>query len=99
MLAEEAVKRTDSGKQQAEVTEKTIHQMTQTTIESVNAFQQIIGATGQQQIGFDQVTQGMRDIRQAAEQTAVGTSQLEKALANLNELSAELRNAVSRYQI
>lgn len=99
MLAEEAVKRTDSGKQQAEVTEKTINQMTQTTIESVNAFQQIIGATGQQQIGFDQVTQGMRDIRQASEQTAVGTSQLEKALANLNELSGQLRSAVSRYQI
>ncbi len=99
MLAEEAVKRTDSGKQQAEVTEKTINQMTQTTIESVNAFQQIIGATGQQQIGFDQVTQGMRDIRQASEQTAVGTAQLEKALANLNELSSQLRSAVSRYQI
>lgn len=99
MMAEEAVKRTDSGKQQAEVTERTIHQMTQTTIDSVNAFQQIIGATGQQQIGFDQVTQGMRDIRQAAEQTAIGTAQLEKALANLNELSGELRSAVSRYQL
>ncbi len=99
MLTEEAVKRSDSGKQQAEFTEQTIHQMTQTTVESVHAFQQIIGATNQQQIGFDQVTQGMRDIRQAAEQTAIGTSQLEKALANLNELSIELRNAVSRYQV
>jgi len=99
MLAEEAVKRTDSGKQQSEVSEKTIHQMTQTTVESVHAFQQIIGATSQQQIGFDQVTQGMRDIRQAAEQTAIGTAQLEKALANLNDLSTQLRSAVSRYQL
>ncbi|HWL54068.1 MAG TPA: methyl-accepting chemotaxis protein [Chthoniobacteraceae bacterium] len=99
MLAEEAVKRSDTGKQQAEVTEKTIHQMMQTTVESINAFQQIIGATSQQQIGFDQVTQGMRDIRQATEQTAIGTSQLEKALANLNDLSLQLRTAVERYQI
>ncbi len=99
MLAEEAVKRTDSGKQQAEVSERTIHQMTQTTVESVHAFQQIIGATSQQQIGFDQVTQGMRDIRQAAEQTAIGTAQLEKALANLNDLSSQLRAAVSRYRL
>jgi len=99
MLAEEAVKRTDSGKQQSEVSEKTIHQMTQSTVESVHAFQQIIGATSQQQIGFDQVTQGMRDIRQAAEQTAIGTAQLEKALSNLNDLSNQLRSAVSRYQL
>lgn len=99
MMTEEAVKRSDSGKQQAEITEQTIHQMTRTTVESVHAFQQIIGSTSQQQIGFDQVTQGMRDIRQATEQTAVGTSQLEQALSNLNELSLELRTAVSRYQI
>jgi methyl-accepting chemotaxis protein len=99
MLTEEAVKRSESGKQQAGITEQTIRQMTQTTVESVHAFQQIIGATSQQQIGFDQVTQGMRDIRQAAEQTAVGTSQLEKALANLNDLSIQLRAAVSRYQV
>lgn len=99
MMTEEAVKRSDSGQQQAEITEQTIHQMTRTTVESVHAFQQIIASTSQQQIGFDQVTQGMRDIRQATEQTAIGTSQLEKALANLNELSLQLRAAVSRYQI
>lgn len=99
MMTEEAVKRSDSGKQQAEITEQTIHQMTRTTVESVHAFQQIIASTSQQQIGFDQVTQGMRDIRQATEQTAIGTSQLEKALANLNELSLQLRTAVSRYQV
>lgn len=99
LLAEEAVKRSESGKHQAEVTEKTIHQMMHTTVESINAFQQIIGATSQQQIGFDQVAQGMRDIRQASEQTAVGTSQLENALANLNELSMQLRTAVGRYQV
>ena len=99
MLAEEAVKRSESGKHQAEVTEQTIHQMMRTTVDSINAFQQIIGATNQQQIGFDQVSQGMRDIRQATEQTAVGTSQLEKAISNLNELSLQLRAAVGRYQV
>lgn len=99
MLAEEAVKRSESGKHQSEVAEKTIHQMMQTTVDSINAFQQIIGATSQQQIGFDQVAQGMRDIRMAAEQNAVGTGQLEQALSNLNVLSSQLRLAVSRYQV
>jgi len=99
MLTEEGVKRVEVGKQQAGVTERTINEMNSTTIESVKAFQQIIGASNQQQIGFEQVTQGMRDIRQAAEQTASGTSQLEKAVSNLNALSHQLRAAVEQYRI
>jgi len=99
MLTEEGVKRVEVGKQQADVTEQTINEMNSTTIESVKAFQQIIGASNQQQIGFEQVTQGMRDIRQAAEQTAAGTSQLEKAVSNLNALSHQLRAAVEQYQL
>jgi methyl-accepting chemotaxis protein len=99
MLTEEGVKRVEVGKQQADVTERTINEMNNTTLESVKAFQQIIGASNQQQIGFEQVTQGMRDIRQAAEQTASGTSQLEKAVSNLNALSHQLRAAVEQYQM
>jgi len=99
MLTEEGVKRVEVGKQQAGVTERTINEMNSTTVESVQAFQQIIGASNQQQIGFEQVTQGMRDIRQAAEQTASGTSQLEKAVSNLNALSHQLRAAVEQYRI
>ena len=36
--------------------------MAKTTLESVQAFEQIIGASNQQQIGFEQVSQGMKDI-------------------------------------
>ncbi|MEX2560909.1 MAG: methyl-accepting chemotaxis protein [Pirellulales bacterium] len=99
MLTEEAVKRVEAGKQQADVAEQTIRQMTETTVESVQTFQQIIGATSQQQIGFEQVTQGMQDIRQAASQTAASTLQLERAVASLNAQSQQLRAAVGRYQL
>src|SRR5207302_10840334 len=99
MHTEEAVKRVETGKQQADVTEQTIRQMARTTLDSVQAFEQIVGAGNQQQIGFEQVTQGMKDIRQAAGQTAAATSQLEKAVSNLNGLSQELKEAVGRYQI
>lgn len=99
MLTEEAVKRVETGKQQADMAEQTIRQMADTTLESVQAFQQIIGATNQQQIGFEQVTQGMQDIRQAASQTAASTLQLEKAVASLNAQSQQLRTAVGRYQL
>lgn len=99
MLIEEAVKRVESGKQQAELTEQTIRQMGSTTDESVQAFQQIIGATGQQRIVMEQVTQGMKAIRQASGQTAAGTSQLQQAVASLNALSQQLSGLVGRYKV
>jgi methyl-accepting chemotaxis protein len=99
MLTEEAVKRVEVGKKQAEVTERTIKELADTTVESVHAFQQTIATTNQQQIGYDQVTQALRDIRRASEQTAVGTSQLEKATSNLTALSQQLRKAVERFQV
>lgn len=99
MLTEEAVKRVESGKQKADVTEQTIRQMASTTQESVEAFQQIIGATGQQQIGMEQLTKGMQDIRQSATQTAASTVQLEKAMVSLTAQSQQLRGAVNKYQL
>lgn len=99
MLTEEGVKRVEIGKQQADVAEQTIREMAKTTLDSVQAFEQIIGAGNQQQIGFEQVAQGMKDIRQAAGQTAAATAQLEKAVVNLNSLSGELKKAVGRYQV
>jgi methyl-accepting chemotaxis protein len=81
------------------VTEATIRRMAQTTLESVQAFEQIIGAGNQQQIGFEQVAQGMKDIRQAAAQNTAAVTQLEKAATNLNALSQELKEAVGRYQL
>lgn len=99
LLTEEAVKRTDSGKRQTDLSEQMIRRLADAAQESVQAFQQIIGATGQQQIGFEQVTQGMQDIGQAASQNAAGTMQLEKAVAGLNAQSHLLREAVFRYRI
>lgn len=99
MLTEEAVKRVESGKQQAEVSENVIRQISSTTEESIQAFQQIIGATNQQQIGLEQVAQGMRDIDLAAQQSATGTGQLEQAVVNLSAMSRQLRTAVASYKV
>ena len=99
MLTEEAVKRVESGKRQADVSENVIRQISSTTEESIQAFQQIIGATNQQQIGLEQVARGMQDIDQAAQQTATGTGQLEQAVVNLSALSKQLRTAVATYKV
>ena len=96
MLTEEVVKRVDSGKKQSDVVERTIRHMAESLNASVQAFQQITAATGQQQIGFDQVTQALRNIRQAADQTAVSTSQLEKAATNLDRPRAAAQLRTSR---
>ena len=99
MLTEEAVKRAEGGKLQADIAEKTIMQLTGTTSESVKTFQQIVGATNQQQIGFEQITQALRSIRIGADQTAASTSQLEKAALSLNTLGQKLQETTQRYQI
>jgi methyl-accepting chemotaxis protein len=99
MLTEEAVKRVETGKQQADVSEDAIRKMSETTDESVQAFQQIIGATNQQQVGFEQITKGMQDIDQATQQTAAGTAQLEQAVVSLSAMSQQLRAAVSNYRL
>lgn len=99
MLTEEAVKRADGGKQQAHATEGTIREVTSANEQSIQAFQQIVAGSGQQQIGVRQVTQAMQDIRQAVTQVASGTSQLEKAASNMTALSQQLHRIVAQYRI
>jgi methyl-accepting chemotaxis protein len=99
MLTEEAVKRVDAGKQEADVADRTIREMTENIQQSVQAFQQIVAGANQQQIGFRQVMQAVRDIGQASQQTASSTSQLEKAAVGLTALAQQLQKAVDRYRI
>ena len=98
-ITEEAVKRSESGKQQADVADRTIRQLTESVQQSVQAFQQIVAGANQQQIGFDQVAQAVRSIGQASDQTAGSTKQLERAAANVNALAQQLSKAVERYRI
>jgi methyl-accepting chemotaxis protein len=99
MLTEEAVKRVESGKRQTDVADRTIRTMTENIQQSVQAFQQIVAGSNQQQVGFTQVMQAVRDIGQASQQTAASTQQLERAALNLTTLSQQLQKAVERYRI
>ena len=99
MLTEEAVKRVDSGKQQADVADRTIREMTENIQQSVQAFQQIVAGSNQQQIGFTQVMQAVREIGKASQQTADSTRQQEKAAMNLTTLAQQLQKAVERYRV
>lgn len=99
MLTEEAVKRVESGREQSDVAASTIREMTGSIQQSVQAFQQIVAGTNQQQIGFEQVMQAVKEIGQASDQTAASTRQLEKASANLIALGQQLGKAMDRYRI
>jgi methyl-accepting chemotaxis protein len=99
MLTEEAVKRIELGREQAEGADRSIRALTANIEESVQAFQQIVAGSNQQQIGFEQVAQAFRNIGIASEQTATSTRQSERAAANLNALAQQLRTAVERYQL
>ena len=99
MLTEEAVKRVEYGRDKTAVAEDTITKMAQNIQDSANAFQQIVGATNQQQIGIEQVTQALLEIRQAAQQTVGSTSQLNSAAGNLNTLAQQLRRLVEKYRV
>ncbi|AWK85214.1 methyl-accepting chemotaxis protein [Azospirillum thermophilum] len=99
MLTEEAVKRVAAGKRQTDATQSTIRNMAENIQESVQAFQQIVAGTNQQQIGLEQVIQALQNIREASSQTAAGTRQLEGAATNLNNLGQGLVEAVRNYQV
>jgi methyl-accepting chemotaxis protein len=99
MLTEEVVKRVELGKRLADQAASTTREMTSSIQESVQAFQQIMAGTNQQQIGFEHVMQAVKDIGQSSEQAASGTREMERAAADLAALGQQLRKATDRYRL
>ena len=65
----------------------------------MQTFQQIVASTNQQQIGIEQVTLALQNIRQASQQTATSTRQLDQAAMGLTSLSQNLLKLVERYRL
>lgn len=99
MLTEEAVKRVGAGRERTRTTQATIDEMGGRIQESIQTFQQIVASIGQQQIGIEQVTLALQNIRQASQQTAASTRQLDQAAGNLAGLSGQLLGLVERYRV
>jgi methyl-accepting chemotaxis protein len=99
MLTEEAVKRVDLGRHQADVAAAAIRNMTANIDQSVQAFQQIVAGTNQQQIGFENVAQAMKDLSRGSEQAATSNRQTEKSAASLNAVGTQLQLATEGYRL
>ena len=65
----------------------------------MQTFQQIVASTNQQQIGIEQVMGALQNIRQASQQTAAGTRQLDQAAADLTQLSRTLVGLTESYRV
>ena len=98
MLTEEAVKRAATGKTRSDTTHRTIEEISARVEENVQTFQQIVASTNQQQLGIEQVMGALQNIRQASQQTAAGTREVEAASANLTELAQALMALAERYR-
>ncbi|WP_208863889.1 methyl-accepting chemotaxis protein [Roseomonas gilardii] len=99
MLTEEAVKRVSAGKARTDTTHATIREITGSIQESVQTFQQIVASTNQQQLGIEQVMGALGNIRQASQQTAASTRQLDTAAGNLSQLAQQLVALADRYRL
>lgn len=99
LLIEEALKRVGVGREKAQGAEEVIHRMAEGVQETSGSFQQVVGATGQQQIGLEQISQGLQQIRQASVQTATGTDQLAKAAENVGQLGTALTRLMGKYRL
>jgi methyl-accepting chemotaxis protein len=99
MLTEEAVKRVDLGRHQADMAALAIRSMTANIDQSVQAFQQIVAGTNQQQIGFENVMRALKDMSRANEQTATGTRETESAAGNLTAIGRQLRTVTEAYRL
>ncbi|MCJ2110443.1 hypothetical protein MKK64_04350, partial [Methylobacterium sp. E-025] len=98
MLTEEAVKRPATGKARTDKTQRTIEDIPGRVEENMQNFPQIVASTNQQQLGIEQVMGALQNIRQASQQTAAGTREVEAASANLTELAGALMALAERYR-
>lgn len=98
-LTEEAVKRGEAGSVYTDQVNATIQNLAGNIQDSLQAFQQIVAATEQQRTASDHVNAALWSIRQASDQTAMGTQKFESSARELHELSQALVATMERYRL
>ncbi|MBI4671082.1 MAG: methyl-accepting chemotaxis protein [Chloroflexi bacterium] len=99
MATEQGTKGVSAGREQVQRTAETIGQLAEVVEQSATAAQQIVAGVEQQTIGLDQIVIGMNDINSAAQQTAAGATQSQRAAQDLSELAGNLKSAVAQYRM
>lgn len=99
MATEEGTKVVNTGVKMAAQTGEVIVQLTSAINEASQTAVQVMAGGRQQASGVEQIALAMQNINQATTQSLASTRQAEKAAQNLNTLSHDLSEMVSRYQI
>lgn len=99
MATEQGAKAVDAGVAQSVIAGEAIQSLSNSVSVSSQAASVIHTTSEQQFVGVDQVARAMANIDVAMQQNLTGTSQLEAAAKELQELGEFLKEVVERYKI
>ena len=98
VLIEEAGRRGSAGSAFTDEASVFIHQLNSQVHDGSLAFAQIVAATGQQKLAFEQVAEALVSIRQASQQSTVTTQRMEETTRELHRLSGQLVKSIEAYR-
>jgi len=99
MSIEQGSKAVDLGSKQSVEAGDTIQSLTESISESAQAALQIAASSQQQLAGMTQITIAVENIKQASNQNAVSSKQLEVSAVNLKELGEKLQDIIKIYKL
>ena len=98
VLIEEAGRRGLAGSTFTDEASVSIHQLNAQVHDGTMAFSQIVAATSQQKLAFDQVSEALLSIRKTSQMTTATTHQLEETTRELHRLSGQLVSSIESYR-
>lgn len=99
MVAEEASKRVDRGKEIVGVLRGRMQNLTEAVATVRRSAKQIASSANQQSIGMEQVALAMENINQVAAESVTSVKEIEEAARGLSELGARLADLTGRYRL
>jgi methyl-accepting chemotaxis protein len=97
MVAEEATKRVDSGKEIVGALRERMENLTEAVASVRKSAKQIASSANQQSIGMEQVALAMENINQVAAESVTSVKEIEEAARGLSDLGGRLTQLTGRY--
>ena len=99
MVAEEASKRVDRGKEIVVVLRERMENLSEAVATVGRSAKQIASSSNQQSIGMEQVALAMENINQVAAESVTSVKDIEDAARGLSDLGARLADLTGRYRL
>lgn len=99
MATEKGTKAVEATVAQSSSTGKSMQEISRSISEAAQAVMQIAASNQQQLVGMDQVVMAMTNIKQATNQNAASTRQVEMTVKNLQDIGRRLKSMVDYYKV